>query len=139
MRYLLDTNIALFLLTGRGISNDSFAIIEDYGNMLFLCAESIKEMASVYRKSPFLQKKWKTSASMIEYFCEKYGVTVLYPQREHYATFLGLKWNEAEHHHDPSDLIIIAHAITEHLTLISSDRKFHYYRSQGLSFIYNEP
>lgn len=40
--------------------------------------------------------------------------------------------------HDPSDLIIIAHAITEGLTLVSSDRKFHFYRAQELDFIYNK-
>ena len=31
--------------------------------------------------------------------------------------------------------IIIAHAITEHLTLLSSDQKFPFYRSQGLDLI----
>lgn len=76
---------------------------------------------------------------MIDAFCSEFNVTVSYPHREHYNTFLRLQWNEAEQHHDPSDLIIIAHAITEGLTLISSDRKFHFYRGQGLKFVYNKP
>lgn len=138
MRLLLDTNIALFLLTGEGVSTDTLTLMEDYGNRLYLCAESIKEMASVFRKMPFLRKKWDSAGEMVASFCEKYGVDVLYPQREHYATFLRLQWNEAEHHRDPSDLLIIAHAITEGLSLVSSDRKFHFYRTQGLDFIYNE-
>ena len=33
---------------------------------------------------------------------------------------------------------IIAHAITEHLPLISSDTRFSFYRSQGLDLIFNE-
>lgn len=33
---------------------------------------------------------------------------------------------------------IIAHAITEKLTLISSDSKFDFYCAQGLDYIYNK-
>ena len=43
--------------------------------------------------------------------------------------------NEAMDHRDPSDHVIIAHAITEHLTLLSSDHKFAFYRSQGLDLL----
>lgn len=39
---------------------------------------------------------------------------------------------------DPSDHVIIAHAITEHLPLISSDTRFGFYRSQGLDLIFNQ-
>lgn len=31
--------------------------------------------------------------------------------------------------------VIISHAITEHLTLLSSDQKFAFYREQGLDLI----
>ena len=34
--------------------------------------------------------------------------------------------------------LIIAHAITEHLPLISSDGKFDFYCNQGLDFIFNK-
>ena len=46
--------------------------------------------------------------------------------------------NTQQDHKDPSDHIIISHAITEHLPLISSDTRFGYYRTQGLDFIYNQ-
>ena len=36
---------------------------------------------------------------------------------------------------EPSNHIIISHAITEHLTLLSSDQKFPFYRNQGLDLI----
>lgn len=39
---------------------------------------------------------------------------------------------------DTSDHLIIAHAITEHLPLISSDGKFDFYCNQGLDFIFNK-
>ena len=38
----------------------------------------------------------------------------------------------------PSDHVIIAHAITEHLPLISSDTRFDFYRKQGLDMIFNK-
>ena len=44
----------------------------------------------------------------------------------------------AAKHTDTSDHLIIAHAITEHLPLISSDGKFDFYCKQGLNFIFNK-
>ena len=52
-------------------------------------------------------------------------------------TYARLTINEAQGHNDPSDQIIIAHAITERLPLISSDHKFDFYMSQGLNYICN--
>ena len=49
--------------------------------------------------------------------------------------YASLTLNEAQDHRDPSDHVIIAHAITEHLTLLSSDQKSAFYRSQGLNLI----
>ena len=46
--------------------------------------------------------------------------------------------NEAQGHKDPSDHIIIAHAIAERMPLISSDSRFEFYRSQGLDLIFNK-
>lgn len=58
MRYLLDTNIALFLLFENGkVDKDTMAVIQDFCNQVYLSAESLKEMAAVYRKKPYLQKK----------------------------------------------------------------------------------
>ena len=46
-----------------------------------------------------------------------------------------LSLNEADDHRDPSDHIIISHAITERMALMSSDTKFPFYRNQGLELI----
>ena len=50
-------------------------------------------------------------------------------------TYSRLTLNEAQDHRDPSDHVIIAHSITEHITLLSSDQKFPFYRNQGLELI----
>ena len=53
-------------------------------------------------------------------------------------TMANLTINEAQDHNDPSDHVIIAHAITEGLTLISSDEKFPFYVKQGLDLVLNK-
>ena len=65
--------------------------------------------------------------------------TNIFPlKKEHMATYARMEINEAQGHKDPSDHIIIAHAITERMPLISSDTRFAFYRNQGLDLIFNE-
>ncbi|MBR2237212.1 MAG: hypothetical protein IJ887_04960 [Prevotella sp.] len=49
-----------------------------------------------------------------------------------------LRTNVAKGHKDPFDHMIISHAITEKMTLVSSDLRFPFYRRQGLSLLFNE-
>jgi PIN domain nuclease of toxin-antitoxin system len=53
-------------------------------------------------------------------------------------TYARLTLNLAEDHRDPSDHVIIAHAITNRMPLVSSDRKFKFYEDQGLELVFNE-
>ena len=46
--------------------------------------------------------------------------------------------NEEQDHKDPFDHIIIAHAISHKMSLVSSDTKFPFYRKQGLKLIENK-
>ncbi|MBQ6065024.1 MAG: PIN domain-containing protein [Prevotella sp.] len=138
MRYILDTNIMLFLLNETtDLSNDVETILMDYGNYLYMCAASVRELVAAWHKYTHMQKRWKTPEVMISFLQNQYGIEILYPFREHYITFIKLDWNLSENHRDTTDILIIAHAITERLTLISSDRKFSFYTKQGLSFMYN--
>ena len=52
--------------------------------------------------------------------------------------FHKLQLNETQEHYDPSDHLIISHALTNRLTLISADGKFPFYRNQGLDLIENK-
>lgn len=49
-----------------------------------------------------------------------------------------LELNVQQDHRDPSDHIIIAHAMTLKMPLISSDTKFDFYTRQGLDLIINK-
>jgi PIN domain nuclease of toxin-antitoxin system len=44
----------------------------------------------------------------------------------------------SENHNDPFDHAIISQAISDKLTLISSDTKFKHYTSQKLKFVFNK-
>ncbi len=139
MRYLLDTCIMLYMLNDSGeMSTDVEAVVNDYGNSLYMCAASIRELVAAWYKYDAMQKDWKTPDDMLQELYDQWGVQVLYPQREHYQTFIELRWNLAENHRDTTDHLIIAHAITERMTLISSDTKFDFYCNQGLDYFYNK-
>ncbi|MCQ2231987.1 MAG: PIN domain-containing protein [Paludibacteraceae bacterium] len=62
-------------------------------------------------------------------------IEILPISKEQIITYGKLSINEAENHKDPSDHVIIAHAITNKMPLISCDRKFQFYTKQGLDLI----
>ena len=65
-------------------------------------------------------------------------IDLLNDDEEHYKTFVNMEWNWAEKHTDTTDILIVAHAITEKTPLISSDGKLDYYKKQGLNLIFNK-
>lgn len=75
---------------------------------------------------------------MVTSIREKYFIRILPIGEEHLETYASLKINEAQDHKDPSDHMIIAHAITNRMPLISSGQKFKFYENQGLELIFNE-
>ena len=80
-------------------------------------------------------RQWKTAEDVIRTVMDDLEVEFL-PLRERVGfTYSRLQLNEAMNHYAPSDHIIISHAITERLPLISSDQKFPFYRNQGLELI----
>lgn len=62
-------------------------------------------------------------------------ISILPIHKEHMHSYARLLINEAKGHYDPSDHLIIAHAITERMSPVSSDHKFDFYKSQGLEYI----
>ena len=51
---------------------------------------------------------------------------------KHYDCYARLQINEAQRHYDPSDHIIIAHALCNGMPLISDDDKFPFSRESPL-------
>ena len=139
MRYLLDTNIFIYAAIDRdSLSRDVKAILEDYINTFFLSAESVKEMIVGFNNGGIVSRFWKTATEMVNAIREQFYIRILPVGEEQMDTYARLRINKAEEHKDPSDHIIIAHAITNGLPLISSDRKFKFYTKQGLDLVFNK-
>ena len=139
MRYLLDTNIYVYLSTDiNWLTDDVYAILNDPSNLLYISAESVRELIVAYNNKGLFNKRWKTAEDMVRAIEEDYYIEILPIQKEVMHTYSRLRLNTAMNHKDPSDHVIIAHAITLKMPLISSDTRFPYYRRQGLNFIFNE-
>lgn len=138
MRYLLDTNIYLFYITDSArLSRDVKTILEDPDNTFYLSVESVRELIVLFRKKRYLFKFWKSAEEMVDDIETNRFIKILPLKKEHLETYAWLEINEEQDHNDPSDHIIIAHAITERIPLISSDTRFPFYAKQGLDLIYN--
>ena len=138
MRYLIDTNIFVYLATDPELlSADVQAIIQDPDNSLYMSMESVKELVVAYRRKGLWAKRWRTPEDIIDSIKEEYFIDILPIHEEHMRTFAHLTTNEAQGHTDPSDHLIISHALTERMPLISSDLLFAFYRNQGLELVEN--
>ena len=139
MRYIIDTNIFVYIAQDySSLSREVLDIISDYSNTLHMSAESVKELIVAYNNKGLLTKKWKSAEEMVTAIEDEYYIKILPVSKEHMKTYSKLSINHIDDHKDPSDHVIISHAITNKLPLISSDRRFPYYQKQGLDLIFNE-
>ena len=120
------------------LSNDVLMALNEPDSLLYISAESVKELIVAYKKKRLGTKKWKTAEEMVKAIEEVYYVEILPLKKEHMETLSRLRVNEAMAHNDPSDHVIISHAMTENMVLVSSDTRFPFYRRQGLKLLYNE-
>jgi PIN domain nuclease of toxin-antitoxin system len=66
MRYLIDTNIFLYLTTDITLlDNNVRNIFDDYQNIFYISAESVKELILFYRKQKNKTKFWKNETEMV--------------------------------------------------------------------------
>ena len=138
MRYLIDTHIFIWYAREReNLSQDVQAVLDDYESEIFVSSETLKELVILWNNKPHIRRWWKSPLDLIRSVEDEYGFKVLYLHKEHYETYARLEINEAQEHYDPSDHLIISHAICNRMPLISDDAKFPFYRKQGLDLIEN--
>ena len=131
-RYLIDTCIFIHYATDRGLlSADVLSILTDYDTVICMSAESIRELIIQYNNGKLVSKFWKSAEQMIDDIRNKYYIEILPLKEEHMRTYSRLRLNYVQDHKDPSDHVIISHAITERLPLISDDGKFDFYKDKG--------
>ena len=130
MRYLIDTNIVYMASDPEYLNRDIDAIIQEPETLLYISAESVRELIVAYRNKGLCSKRWKSAEAMIVAIEKEFYVKILPLKKEHMQTYAHMEINEAQGHKDPSDHVIIAHAIT--------DTRFGFYRSQGLDLVFNQ-
>jgi PIN domain nuclease of toxin-antitoxin system len=136
-RYLLDTNILIFMIIGEygDISSTTKNIFDDFPDLRTssLCA---LELLQLFRIGKIKSNKYKTTDKIITALEKEFYIKIESFGEQHIETLT--KLNIPEDHNDPFDHAIIAHAISEKLTLISSDTQFEHYTKQKLKFVFNE-
>ena len=136
MRLMLDTCAIIDLLTDiDSLSKGTQALIEDPENVLFASAESMRELVVHFNNKKLLNRYFKTSTDVLQAVENELDIEFLPVRRNVGYAYSRLTINEAEDHRDPSDHVIISHAITERMPLLSSDTRFWFYRNQGLELI----
>ena len=136
MRILLDTCVIIDLLTDfDSLGTDVLDILNDPSNKLYVSAETLRELIVNFNNKKLLPKYWKTAEDMIKAIKEEANVDILPLTEAVMFTYSRLRINTGQEHRDPSDYVIVSHAITEHFTLLSSDTRFWFYRNQGLDLI----
>ena len=132
----MDSCAVIDLLTdmdnlGKGAQD----LIDDPENELFASLETMREIVVKFNTKKLLSKQWKCAEDILQFVEDVLNIEFLPLRRSVGYTYSRLRLNEAQDHRDPSDHVIISHAITEHMTLLSSDQKFAFYRDQGLELI----
>lgn len=139
MRYLIDTNIFVYLATDvDSLSRDVLSLLEEPDTLLYMSTESVRELIVGYRNKGLCSKRWKSVEAMVNSIEKEFYIKILPLKKEHMQTYARMELNELQGHKDPSDHVIIAHAITERMPLISSDTRFEFYRNQGLDLVFNK-
>lgn len=142
MRYYLDTNILVFLISegevSVDLSRDVRAILFDYTNILYTSSECVRELINLCQSGKVATPDdiRKKPLSAIIGIIDSLGIEIKYMNRKHLERLadLPMRGNNL----DPIDRFIVAQAISDRIPLISSDGKFSGYVGDGLEFIYNE-
>lgn len=62
----------LYMVRDTGeMSSDVEAIVNDYGNQLYMCAASIREIVAAWYKYEDMQKNWKSPEEVIQEICDQ--------------------------------------------------------------------
>ncbi len=140
MRLYLDTNILVYMRFGNvsdEICVDVLSELVDYGNTLSVSSVCVHEMIHLFQIGKIERSKGEggEASDVIEWLRSK-GIEIIAVNERHLSAYSKLPMYDD--HRDPNDRLIIAQAISDRATLISSDRKFDRYKRYGLQFMFNK-
>jgi PIN domain nuclease of toxin-antitoxin system len=117
------------------LSKETMSILHDDRNLIYVSSESVKEIILLWESGHFVYKGWKSPEPIIDFIVGEMHYEIKPMNKEHLRTLANLP--RVQGHKDPYDIALISHAITENITLISSDTKFDRYERYGLDLIFN--
>ena len=125
MSFLLDTHIALWLLSGDERLPQAVNGIVDNESEVFLSVASLWEVVIKHQKAPSLMP---VSGEELLSYCRQADIQLLPILPWHVLEVAKLRRDEsAPPHHDPFDRLLIAQSKSENMTLITHDRLFEAY------------
>jgi PIN domain len=143
MKYFLDTNIIIILFEGRynELRSSVLKILDDVEkNSFYASSISLLEIAQLYRKKRLKNVDYSvfnTGDKLIKHILKAVPMVKILPFEDKQA-FVAGRLDFVPKHNDPNDLAILAHAISEKMTIISCDDKFPFYQKQGAKVIHNQ-
>ena len=136
-RFYIDTDIFIFYVRNDPrLTRRIRRILIDYENQIYISSESLREVVNLFQCGNIEFKQWKTAKSIVDFIDNETHFEIKYWRREHLHTLIDLPL--FDDHRDPFDRMILAHAITEKVPLISGDTKYPRYQKYGLELIANE-
>jgi PIN domain nuclease of toxin-antitoxin system len=137
MRYYLDTNILVFVLSRSKDNLDTRIedIIFDFSNILYTSSIAANELILLYKIGKIELINCKSARDVLSKI-EKSGIKIVYYNQYHLLKYSSLEL--ADGHKDMNDHAIIAQAISDKIPLISSDHAFKHYQNQGLQLVFNK-
>ena len=107
MRYLIDTNIIVYMISDPDLlDKDVKELIAEPDALLYASAESAKELVVAYRNKGLFSKRWKSPEDMLRSIEDEHYIQFLPTKMEHIYTYSRMEINERQCHKDPSDHLI---------------------------------
>ena len=126
MKYLLDTHILMWMLTGdEQIGKEVKELIMDQDNQIYYSAVSPWEIEIKHLKYP---EQISVSGEEFNGFCEQAGFIALPIAGKYVGELKNIRQIDSSlKHNDPFDKMLLAQARYENMVLITHDRKFKNY------------
>lgn len=134
MRYYIDTNVLAFLCSEdkESISRDVSMLFENYANTFLTSSVCVQELIHIIQIG---KVKGVRPENVIEWLKET-AIKIVPPTEKHLQTLSELPM--VGDHRDPCDRLIIAQSMSDRIPVITSDRKFSWYKRLGLSLVFND-
>ena len=96
-RVLLDTNIFVYMSTDpEYLSRDVLSLLKEPDTLLYISAESVRELIVGYRNKGLCSKRWKTVEAMVAAIENEFYIQILPVKKEHMETYARMEINEAK-------------------------------------------